>query len=114
LLVGCAQRLSRRKFAFLPAQSVGDPLDAISIRHDCEHLRRVGSFLIRTHPDTSLPQQGERSLAYVLDGKAVLPHHNVTRRRGTEAIYAKHITVIADVAMPALRRTCFHCKSRTD
>jgi len=67
------------------------------------------------HSDTSLPQQGERSLAYVRDGKAIFTHHDIAWCRRAEAVYAKHITVIADVAMPALRRTRFTAsRARTD
>ena len=61
-----------------------------------------------------LPQQGQSSFTHVLDGKAIFTHHDVARSRRTEAVDAKHITVIADVAMPALRRTRFDRKSRTD
>src|SRR6185437_5778409 len=88
--------------------------DSLRLEQWRDDLQPVGSFMMRTHPDTFLPQQGERSLAYVRDGKAIFTHHDLARCRGAEAIYAKHITVIADVAMPALRGTRLHRKSRTD
>jgi hypothetical protein len=71
----------------------------------------------RSHPrrlDVFLPQQGQSSFAYVLDSEAIFAHHDVARRRHTEAVYAQHVTAIADVAMPSLRCTCLDGKSRRD
>jgi hypothetical protein len=50
-----------------------------------------------------LPQQGQSSLAHVLYGKAIFTHHDIAWSRRTEAVYAQHVTAVADVAMPALR-----------
>jgi hypothetical protein len=41
-------------------------------------------------------------------------HHDVTWSRRTEAVYAQHVTAIADIAMPALRCTRLDGKSRMD
>src|SRR6185437_1125136 len=70
--------------------------------------------MMAPNPDASLPQQGQSSFAYVLDGKAIFAHHDVPWRRRTEAVDAQHASVIADVAMPTLRSTCFDGKSRMD
>src|SRR6185437_2012753 len=70
--------------------------------------------MMAPHPDASLPQQGQSSFAYVLDGKAIFAHHDVPWRRRTEAVDAQHASAIDDVAMPTLRSTCFDGKSRMD
>jgi hypothetical protein len=61
-----------------------------------------------------LPQQGQSSFTYVLDGKAIFTHHDVAGTRRAEAVYAQHVTAIAGVAMPALRCTRLDGKSRVD
>ena len=61
-----------------------------------------------------LPQQGQSSFTYVLNGKAIFTHHDVAWSGRTEAVNAQHVTAIADVAMPALRCTRFDGKSRMD
>src|SRR5512140_1351206 len=50
----------------------------------------------------SLTQQRQRTLAYVVDGKAVLAHHHLARGRSAEAIHGEHVAATADIAMPAL------------
>ena len=67
-----------------------------------------------SHAGAFLPQQGQSSFTYVLDGKAIFTHHDVAWSRRTEAVYAQHVTAVADVAMPALRCTRFDGKSRMD
>ena len=61
-----------------------------------------------------LPQQGQSSFTYVLDGKAIFMHHDVAWSRRTEAVYAQDVTAIADVAMPPLRGTRLDGKSCMD
>ena len=64
------------------------------------------------HAGTFLSQESQSSFAYVLDGKAIFTHHDVAWSRRTEADYAQHVTVVTDIAMPALRRTRLDGKSR--
>ena len=50
-----------------------------------------------------MPPDRNSTLLYTfLDGKAIFTHHDVAWSRRTEAVYAQDVTVIADVAMPAL------------
>jgi len=85
------------------------------LRWTCDQPRLDPAMGVMTpYPDVSLPQQGQRSFTYVLDGKAIFTHHDVARSRRTEAVYAQHVTAIADVAMPALRCAGFDGKSRAD
>jgi len=75
------------------------------LRHRAAWLRRF---------ECPLPQQGQSSFTYVLDGKAIFTHHDVAGTRRAEAVYAQHVTAIAGVAMPALRCTRLDGKSRVD
>jgi hypothetical protein len=74
----------------------------------------VISPVLRTTLFAQLSQQGERSPAHVLDGKAVLAQQDVAGHRRAEPIDAQYIATIPDVAMPALRRACFDGKPRAD
>jgi hypothetical protein len=82
----------------------------------CHHGYRRDRFFCAScfHVGILLLQEGQSSFTYILDGKAIFAHHDVTWRRGTETIYAQHVTAIADVAMPALRYARFDGKSRMD
>jgi hypothetical protein len=73
------------------------------------------SFQIeRSTADASLTQYRHGSLAYVVDRESVFTHHDVARGRRTISVDAQHIAVIADVAMPPLRRTRLDGKPRVD
>ncbi len=69
---------------------------------------------IKAHPDASLPQNRQSSFTYVLGGKAVFTHYDITRSRRAEPVYTQHVAAVADVAMPALRCTRLNGKPRVD
>ena len=59
-------------------------------------------------------QEGQSSFTYIFDGKAIFTHYDLAWGRRTEAVHAQHVTVVTDVAMPALRCTRLDGKSRMD
>jgi len=61
-----------------------------------------------------LPQHRHDSFTYVVDSESVFMHYDVAWSRRTISINAQHVTAIADIAMPALRRTCLDGKPRVD
>ena len=67
-----------------------------------------------TWVSATLLQHGEGSHAYVLDGKAILTQQDVAGGRCAETIDADHITMVPEVAMPAVRWACFDRKARSD
>lgn len=55
-------------------------------------------------------QQRHHSLAHILDSETVFAHHNVAWSRRTISVDTQHVTMIADIAMPALRRARLDCE----
>src|SRR5437867_8297960 len=63
----------------------------------------------------TLPSVPKRpsALADLLDVEPVFAQHHFPWRRGAEALDAEHITRVADIAVPTLRRARFDCQPRT-
>src|SRR5438128_159094 len=58
-------------------------------------------------------QHCKRLTADVFDREAVFAQQHLSGCRGAKTIDAEHVAAIADVAVPALRRSRFDCKART-
>lgn len=70
----------------------------------CHYVYRRDPFLwvMISHAGTFLSQEGQSSFTYIFGGKAIFTHHDLAWSRRTEAVYAQHVTVVTDIAMPAL------------
>ena len=77
-----------------------------------DNVRGIYRGVRDEHPEALLRQQRHRSFTYIINGETIFTHHHVTWRRRAIAVHAQHITAIADIAMPALRRTRFDGKPR--
>ena len=83
-------------------------------RHCQDNARGICHHPIGARLDAFSPQHCQGPLTYVLRGKAVFTQNDIARSRRAISVYTQHIAAIADVAMPALRRTRLDGKPRVD
>jgi hypothetical protein len=77
-------------------------------------VRGIYLHLLDEHPDTLLPQHSHGPFTHVVDSETVFTHHDVAWSRRAIAVYTQHITAIADISVPALRRARLDGKPRVD
>ncbi len=79
-----------------------------------EHCVIICKNVLSSTPKAFLPQHRHDPFTYVVDSESVFTHYDVAWSRRAISVYAQHVATIADVAMPALRRTRLDGKPRVD